>query len=246
MTIEEARSNEYMWGELKKILFFDTEFVGIKKNFGHLPKAAQQAIIHKWESMPDYQEFIKKKTNTPAKYWQTHAGLTDFKKLVCTSVGFINSEDEFETRSLVLDDKTTPKDNLNKIANTFSWTRFKSICAHYVQADLRAIAQECIQHQKPLPSRIMVALNVKPWDFNKKNGTTFCTNMLANTFYGRFTRLTDLCAILGVDTPKDDIDGSEVHKLYYKGEIDRIATYCEKDVRATFKCFIKLFSYING
>jgi len=36
---------------------------------------------------------------------------------------------------------------------------------------------------------------------------------------------------LGIPSPKDDIDGSEVARVYYvEKNIDRIVTYCEKDV----------------
>lgn len=39
-----------------------------------------------------------------------------------------------------------------------------------------------------------------------------------------------LSSYLGIPSPKDDIDGSEVRNVFYnEGDIDRIATYCEKD-----------------
>jgi DNA polymerase elongation subunit (family B) len=40
---------------------------------------------------------------------------------------------------------------------------------------------------------------------------------------------------MGIPSPKDDIDGSMVHTTYWNGEIDRIITYCEKDVTAMIK-----------
>jgi hypothetical protein len=47
--------------------------------------------------------------------------------------------------------------------------------------------------------------------------------------------------VLGVPSPKDDIDGSEVAKVFYKdNDIDRIATYCEKDVIAVAQIILKL------
>ena len=39
-----------------------------------------------------------------------------------------------------------------------------------------------------------------------------------------------LTTILGIPSPKDDIDGSEVASVYYKEKnLDRIVRYCEKD-----------------
>jgi hypothetical protein len=47
--------------------------------------------------------------------------------------------------------------------------------------------------------------------------------------------------VLGVPSPKDDIDGSEVANVFYKDkDIDRIATYCEKDVIAVAQIILKL------
>ena len=48
--------------------------------------------------------------------------------------------------------------------------------------------------------------------------------------YKHYTSLKLLAHILGIPSPKDDIDGSEVRNVFYnEGDIDRIATYCEKD-----------------
>ena len=47
--------------------------------------------------------------------------------------------------------------------------------------------------------------------------------------------------MLGIPTPKDDIDGSQVASVYYGGgDLPRIACYCEKDVITTARIFLKL------
>ena len=49
-----------------------------------------------------------------------------------------------------------------------------------------------------------------------------------------------LTKILGIPSPKDDIDGSQVAKVYYQeNDIDRIIKYCEKDVIAVAQIFLK-------
>jgi hypothetical protein len=43
-----------------------------------------------------------------------------------------------------------------------------------------------------------------------------------------------LTAIFNIPTPKDDIDGSMVGRVYWvDNQLERIATYCQKDVIAT-------------
>lgn len=49
--------------------------------------------------------------------------------------------------------------------------------------------------------------------------------------FKHYTSLKLLAEVLGIPSPKDDIDGSEVARVYYvEKNIDRIVTYCEKDV----------------
>ena len=47
--------------------------------------------------------------------------------------------------------------------------------------------------------------------------------------------------VLGIPSPKNDIDGSEVCNVYYKEKnIDRIISYCEKDTIAVAQIILRL------
>jgi predicted PolB exonuclease-like 3'-5' exonuclease len=49
-----------------------------------------------------------------------------------------------------------------------------------------------------------------------------------------------LTYIFKIPTPKDDMDGSQVAKVFYQDkDLDRIIQYCEKDVVATIQLFRK-------
>ncbi|HUN03342.1 MAG TPA: hypothetical protein PLS00_10835 [Niabella sp.] len=59
--------------------------------------------------------------------------------------------------------------------------------------------------------------------------------------YKSYTSLNLLAHVLGVPTPKDDIDGSMVAEVYYKEKnIDRIITYCQKDVITVAQIFLRM------
>lgn len=45
--------------------------------------------------------------------------------------------------------------------------------------------------------------------------------------------LEHLAFALGIPTPKDGIDGSQVYEFYKKGKINEICEYCKRDVEAT-------------
>lgn len=58
--------------------------------------------------------------------------------------------------------------------------------------------------------------------------------------YKHYTSLKLLTSILGIPSPKDDIDGSEVAKVYYEEKnLDRIVTYCEKDTIAVAQLLLR-------
>jgi len=58
--------------------------------------------------------------------------------------------------------------------------------------------------------------------------------------YGEYTSLKDICDFLDIPTSKDDIDGSEVYDVFMKGELERIYTYCGKDVDRTYACYNRM------
>jgi predicted methyltransferase len=50
-----------------------------------------------------------------------------------------------------------------------------------------------------------------------------------------------LTSVLGIPSPKDDIDGSEIFRVYYEeNDIERIVTYCQKDTIAVAQIILRL------
>jgi len=49
-----------------------------------------------------------------------------------------------------------------------------------------------------------------------------------------------LCTSLGIPTPKDAMEGSEVSEAYWNGRLEEIKIYCEKDVKATANVILKI------
>ena len=59
--------------------------------------------------------------------------------------------------------------------------------------------------------------------------------------YKHYTSLKLLAHILGIPSPKDDIDGSQVARVYYEDQqLDRIVSYCEKDVVTIAQILLKM------
>ena len=59
--------------------------------------------------------------------------------------------------------------------------------------------------------------------------------------YKHYTSLELLATTMGIPSPKDDIDGSEVAEVYWTNkDLARIATYCEKDTITVAQLFLKM------
>ena len=58
--------------------------------------------------------------------------------------------------------------------------------------------------------------------------------------YKSYTSLKLLAALFGIATPKDDIDGSDVGKVFWiDNDLERIVTYCQKDVLTVAQLLLK-------
>ena len=58
--------------------------------------------------------------------------------------------------------------------------------------------------------------------------------------YKTFTSLKLLTNVLEIPSPKDDIDGSDIYRVYYEdGDIKRISEYCERDTVAIAQVLLR-------
>ena len=59
--------------------------------------------------------------------------------------------------------------------------------------------------------------------------------------YKNYISLKLLAYSLGIPSPKDDISGKDVGRVYWQeNDLERIKTYCEKDVLTTAQIILRL------
>ena len=58
--------------------------------------------------------------------------------------------------------------------------------------------------------------------------------------------LDSLCAVLGIESPKTKLDGSEVAPMVEAGSIEEVTRYCESDTCATMRCYLYLHRVLKG
>ena len=90
----------------------------------------------------------------------------------------------------------------------------------------------------PIPLQLQVS-GKKPWE------TPFLDTLELWKFgdFKHYISLNLLAAVFNIPTPKDDIDGSQVAEVYYKEkDLERIVTYCQKDVITTTQILLRFKS----
>ncbi len=216
----------------ENILFLDIETVPETENFQDLSKTKQELFSKKTE----YQ----RKDEISASEFYDRAGIwAEFGKIVCISVGFFtnfNSEDrKFRVKSFFGEEPSILEEFKDLLNNHYNKPQHL-LCGHNgKEFDFPFIARRMIIHQIELPEKLNL-FGKKPWEIPHLD----TMELWKFGDYKHFTSLKLLTEILGIPSPKDDIDGSEVGAVYYQEKnIDRIVTYCEKDTVAVAQLLLR-------
>ena len=217
---------------LNNILFLDIETVPEYHNYRGLDSETQQL----WEQKTQYQ----RKDEVSAEDFYERAGIwAEFGKIITISVGyFVNKADirNFRVTSFWGDEKKILNDFSNLLNTHFNGPQHV-LCGHNAKEfDIPFIARRMIINGIALPNKLNL-FGKKPWEVPHLD----TLELWKFGDYKHFTSLKLLTKVLGIPSPKDDIDGSEVaHVFYVENDIDRIITYCEKDVIAVAQIFLRL------
>ena len=183
-----------------------------------------------YEGIEGYPKvLIDKLTEKYPEDGYSKAGLhAEFGQIVCISVGYMEG-DQVHTKSLVGSEQTILID-----LGIMLKRQYKLVGHNILDFDLPFIQRRCVINDLKVPQSIRTA-GKKPWDLEAIIGDTMV--MWSGTQWKYRVSLNVLCELLGVESPKTDMDGSKVGEAFYNGEIERIAKYCEKDVVATAKVY---------
>lgn len=218
--------------KLDHILFLDIETVPEVENFKLLDEEKQ----YLFESKTQYQ---RKDEFTPEEFYDRAGIWAEFGKIICISVGYFTIKGDirnFRVTSFHGEEKKILKEFSNLINNHFNQPQH-ILCGHNAKEfDFPFIARRMIINQIEIPAKLNL-FGKKPWEIPH-----FDTMELWKFGdYKHYTSLRLLTKVLNIPSPKDDIDGSEVAYVYYVDkDIDRIVTYCEKDVIAVAQLFLRM------
>ncbi len=229
--------------DIANVLFLDVECVSAERQFDDLNPAFQDLWATKSRSILRKKQEDMEEGEAAALYSQKAAIFAEFGKIICISVGIVVRDPDSRQLNLRLksfagdDEALLLSDFAKLIDQYYSNINKHFICGHNIKEfDIPYICRRMVVHQLPLPNAINIT-GKKPWE----------TKNLLDTLvlwkfgdYKNYTSLKLLMALFGLPSPKDDIDGSDVGRVYWEEkDLPRIARYCEKDVLATVQLLLK-------
>ncbi|MGC6433769.1 MAG: ribonuclease H-like domain-containing protein [Crocinitomicaceae bacterium] len=222
--------------EFDKILFLDIETAPQVYNFDELDDAKKQLFLSKTRGIHQGDE-----TRFEEAYDSRSSIFAEFGKIICISVGFVHVDSlgvrHIRLKSFYHDDEETLLRQFCKLLNENYNTAFHILCGHNAKEfDFPYICRRLLINGIKLPKILNIA-GKKPWEINHID----TMELWKFGDFKAYTSLPLLCNIFNVPTPKDDISGADVARVYYEeNDLERIKIYCEKDVAALIQVFLKL------
>lgn len=208
------------------LIFIDIETVPQFSAYEHLSNSIKELWAAK-------HSFLKNdKENSEEGYLKRAGVYAEFAKIICISIGYFRLDKETRQKTFRIksfsgdDEKALLKEFVSLINKNFDPERFH-FCGHNIREfDIPFICRRLLIQQLKFPDSLDVS-GKRPWEM-------FDVDTLQLWKFGdykHYTSLKLLAEVLGIPTPKDDIEGKDVCRVYWKENgLNRIVEYCQKDV----------------
>ena len=220
---------------LHNILFLDIETVPQHAGYELVPAEWKDLWAKKAEVL------LRNREDETAESIYNRAGIyAEFGKIVCISCGVIQSagdDKKLLLKSFAGDNEKLLLYEFSEMLRKWSGTEPKFLCAHNgKEFDFPFLCRRMIINGLSIPT-ILNSSGKKPWEVNHLD----TMELWKFGDFKSYTSLNLLANALSVPTPKDDIDGSMVWEVYWKERnLDRIITYCQKDVVTVAQIFLRM------
>jgi len=229
--------------DIANVLFLDIETVSGETDYNALNDTMKKLWQLKTPSaLRRYGEELTEE-EVEAAYTEKAGIFAEFGKIVCISVGIVVRDTQTKQLKVRLksfadkDEAALLKDFNALLDQYYNNPARHYLCGHNIREfDVPYMCRRMVINQLPFP-RLLDISGKKPWE----------TKHLLDTMelwkfgdYKNYTSLKLLAGVLGFPSPKDDIDGSEVGRVFWQeDDLPRIATYCEKDVLAVVQLLLR-------
>ena len=228
---------------LERILFIDIETVPEYRNFSELSERRKNFWARKARRIFSKEVENLSLDELENSYFERSGIYAEFAKIVCISVGYYlqkeNGGVEFRTKSYANHDEKVVLIGFSTLLEShYNDTKQHALCGHNLKEfDVPFICRRLLINRLPFPNLLQIQ-GKKPWEVGHLYDTMEMWKFGDRKMY---TSLDLLANIFDVPSPKDDIDGSLVGKVYWEeDDLERIRIYCEKDVYTTAQVWAAL------
>ncbi len=213
------------------VLFLDIETV--PETYEHHQLSEETQLL--WEEKTRYQ----RQDESPEDFYRKAGIWAEFGKIICISVGYFvpgTCDTQFRIKSFTGQEADLLKEFKSLLQQHFN-KKNQRLCAHNgKEFDFPYIARRMLKHQIELPDQLQL-FDKKPWEIPHLD----TLQLWRFGDYKHYTSLKLMAHVLNIPSPKDDIDGSQVSKIYYEDQnLERIVEYCEKDTLTVAQLFLRL------
>lgn len=222
---------------LHRILFFDIETVPQYSNFSDLTAD--------WQQLWDYRTHAyraEEQSDLDAYYFEKAGVYAEFGKTICITAGILTRQTANQNWQLRLktfagdDERNLLEDFFALLERYFSTYTDAQLCGHHIKGfDIPFLCRRAIILGLPLP-KILDANSLKPWE------VPHLDTMLIWRFgdVRNMTSLHLLTQALGIPTPKQELNGSQIAAVYWQeNDLNRIIRYNQQDVIALARVLMR-------
>ena len=219
--------------DLTKILFLDIETVPQVADYSKLDDTT--AML--WD---DKAGKLSKQEKTGEEMYERAGIYAEFGKIICISVGYLNLREggkrEFRMRSFYGDDEKQLLSEFAEMLNNHYSSPTQLLCGHNAKEfDFPYIARRMVINHIQVPN-ILNMVGKKPWEVQHLD----TMELWKFGDWKSYTSLKLLTHVLGVPTPKTDIEGKDVARVYYEEkDLERIEKYCKRDTLAVAQLLLR-------
>jgi 3'-5' exonuclease len=218
---------------MERILFLDIETVPVTYRFEDLDLHAKNlwSLKSRWVQ--------EREDKTPEEVYERAGIYAEFAKVVCVSLGYFHGHKQdrtFRITSLFGEEESGILMGLSALFKKFFKDGNALLCAHNgKEFDFPFLARRFVINGLPLPEVLDLA-GKKPWEVQHLD----TMDLWKFGDYKHYTSIDLLSYALAIPSPKDDITGADVARVFYEEkDLERIKSYCEKDVLAVAQVMLR-------
>lgn len=210
-----------------ELFHFDIETVGQYVDYKTF-KINDERGATMYEKKALKAEWIDKHGSLDNAYLETAPIISTYGKIVCISFGFKHG-DEYRISSFYGEDEKEIVEKFNELLKRIETKAYSLSGYRIMYFDIPWIMHKLHKYDIK-PASILSIYGKKPWEMRVVD--------MSDDWKQKFawqSSFDEVCYEIGVDSPKEELNGSEVHSAYWKGDIESIKTYCENDVKASLR-----------